>query len=180
MRRHWKWILPRALKWIAPALAAMANVMLHGESKMLWIFVVYPRLSQYIRWNYWAIRARTNPLLRSEIPSGICAKLRTVAASNNRVHMPWSLFAYASRHVQSFTSAELPRHDHSTIACSRHICMVLFFTHIPFVVNHTFNATPWVQLQLVQNQQIHVDRIEHFFHIEIFCFRLKPRGVHQA
>jgi len=27
-------------------------------------------------------------LLRSEIPSAICAKLRTVAASNNRVHMP--------------------------------------------------------------------------------------------
>jgi len=27
-------------------------------------------------------------LLRLEIPSGICAKLRTVAASNNRVHMP--------------------------------------------------------------------------------------------
>jgi len=27
-------------------------------------------------------------LLRSEIPSGKCAKLRTVAASNNRVHMP--------------------------------------------------------------------------------------------
>jgi len=27
-------------------------------------------------------------LLRSEIPSGICSKLRTVAASNNRVHMP--------------------------------------------------------------------------------------------
>jgi len=26
-------------------------------------------------------------LLRSEIPSGICAKLRTVAASNNRIHM---------------------------------------------------------------------------------------------
>ena len=23
-----------------------------------------------------------------------------------------------------------------------HICMVLFFTHIPFVVNHTINATP--------------------------------------
>jgi len=31
-------------------------------------------------------------LLRSEIPSGTCAKLRTVAASNNRVHMPWSLY----------------------------------------------------------------------------------------
>jgi len=34
-------------------------------------------------------------LLRSEIPRGICAKLRTVAARNNRVDMPWSLFAYA-------------------------------------------------------------------------------------
>ena len=31
-------------------------------------------------------------LLCSEIPSGTCAKLRTVAASNNRVHMPWSLY----------------------------------------------------------------------------------------
>jgi len=27
-------------------------------------------------------------LLRSEIPSGMSAKLRTVAASNNRIHMP--------------------------------------------------------------------------------------------
>jgi len=31
-------------------------------------------------------------LLRSESPSGMRAKLRTVAASNNRVHMPWSLY----------------------------------------------------------------------------------------
>ena len=43
-------------------------------------------------------------LLRSEIPSGLCAKLRTVAASNNRVRMPWSLSEYANRYVQSFTS----------------------------------------------------------------------------
>ena len=28
-----------------------------------------------------------------------------------------------------------------------HICMVLFFTHIPFVVNHTINATPLERLQ---------------------------------
>jgi len=28
-----------------------------------------------------------------------------------------------------------------------HICMVLFFTHIPFVVNHTSNATPPERLQ---------------------------------
>ena len=31
-------------------------------------------------------------LLRSEIPSGMCAKLRTVAASKNRVRMRWSLY----------------------------------------------------------------------------------------
>jgi len=42
-------------------------------------------------------------LLRSEIPSGMCAKLRTVAASNNRDHASQSLFAYASRYAQSFT-----------------------------------------------------------------------------
>jgi len=28
-----------------------------------------------------------------------------------------------------------------------HICMVLFFTHIPFLVNHTINATPPERLQ---------------------------------
>ena len=28
-----------------------------------------------------------------------------------------------------------------------HICMVLLFTHIPFVVNHTINATPPERLQ---------------------------------
>jgi len=31
-------------------------------------------------------------VLRSEIPSGKCTKLHTVAASNNRDHMPWSLY----------------------------------------------------------------------------------------
>ena len=65
-------------------------------------------------------------LLRSEIPISICAKLRTVAASNNRVHMPWSLYY---------------------CLFAPHICMALFFTHIPFVVNHTFNATPPERLQ---------------------------------
>ena len=65
-------------------------------------------------------------LLRLEIPSGICAKLRTVAASNNRVHMLWSLYY---------------------CLFAPHICMVLFFTHIPFVVNHTFNATSPERLQ---------------------------------
>jgi len=35
-----------------------------------------------------------------------------------------------------------------TIACSRHVhMMMLFFTHMPFVVNHTINATPPERLQ---------------------------------
>jgi len=62
-------------------------------------------------------------LLRSEIPSGMCAKLRTVATSNNRDHPTRSLY------------------------CSRHIHVFLFFAHIPFVVNHTINATPPERLQ---------------------------------
>jgi len=37
------------------------------------------------------VMCRFVAVFRSEIPSGICAKLRTVAASNHRVHMPWSL-----------------------------------------------------------------------------------------
>jgi len=35
-------------------------------------------------------------------------------------------------------SPELTRHDHSIIACSLHIDMVLFFALIPFVVNCAF------------------------------------------
>jgi len=43
-------------------------------------------------------------LLRSESLSGKHLKLRTVAASNNRDHMPQSLSTYASHYIQSFTS----------------------------------------------------------------------------
>jgi len=57
-------------------------------------------------------------MLRSESPSGKCAKLHTVAASNNRDHAPQSL-CYCLFVPQ---------------------ISVLFFAHIPFVVNHTFNA----------------------------------------
>ena len=63
-------------------------------------------------------------LLRSEIPSGMRAKLRTVAASNNRDHASRSLFAYASHYVQSFTS-QYRQSFHVAIsliiACSRYI-----------------------------------------------------------
>ena len=77
----------------------------------------------------------TNLLLRSEIPSGICAKLRTVAASNNRVHMPWSLSTYASHHFQSLTSLvspEITRSDHYYYLFAPHICImygVVFHAH---------------------------------------------------
>jgi len=68
-------------------------------------------------------------LLRSESPGGKCAKLHTVAASNNRDHTPRSLSAYVSHYVQSFrslASPEIPRHDHFIIACSRHLYKVSF------------------------------------------------------
>jgi len=65
-------------------------------------------------------------VLRSEIPSGMCAKLRTAAVSNNRHHASLSLLLLLA---------------HTTCI------MVLFFTHIPFVMNHTINATPPERLQ---------------------------------
>ena len=67
-------------------------------------------------------------VLRLKGPSGKCAKLHTVAASNNRDHMPWSLF-----------------------------------THIPFVVNRTFNAKSTERLQqlhlLKSVVNIHLNRL---------------------
>ena len=65
-------------------------------------------------------------MMRWDIPSGMCAKLRTVAASNNRGHASQSLLLLLARATY---------------------IMVLFFTHIPFVVNHTINATPPERLQ---------------------------------
>jgi len=42
---------------------------------------------------------------------------------------------------------EITRRDHSTTACSRHLYTVLFFAHIPFVVNRAFSAMPTERLQ---------------------------------
>jgi len=50
----------------------------------------------------------------------MCAKLRTVAASNNRDHALQSLLLLLARATY---------------------ITVLFVTHISFVVNHTINAT---------------------------------------
>jgi len=48
---------------------------------------------------------------------------------------------------QNFTlwqqaAIEATRRDHSIMACSHHIYVVLFFAHIRFVVNRAFRATP--------------------------------------
>ena len=48
---------------------------------------------------------------------------------------------------------EITRRDHSIIACSRHIHTFLFFAHIPFMVNHTINATPPERLQQYQEAE---------------------------
>ena len=60
-------------------------------------------------------------------PSGMCAKLRTVTASNNKDHASQSLLFI--------------------IAYSPHAYILLFFAHIPFMVNPTINATPTERLQ---------------------------------
>jgi len=61
--------------------------------------------------------------LRLESPSSKCTKLHTMAASNNRDHAITLLLLVRARLV------------------------LLFFTHLLFMVNHTFNATPTERLQ---------------------------------
>jgi len=72
----------------------------------------------------------------------MCAKLRTVTASNNGDHAPQSLFLLLVR--------------------ATHI--VFFFKHIPFVVNHTINAMPLERLQQYNDQT----RFLFIFFIEAF------------
>jgi len=64
-------------------------------------------------------------LLRSESLSGKCAKLHTVAANNNRSPDEITLLL---------------------LVCITYTC-VLFFAHIPFVVNRAFTAMPIERLQ---------------------------------
>jgi len=69
--------------------------------------------------------------------------------------------------AQSFTlwqqaTTEFTRHDHSMIACSRHIYVVLFFAHIPFVVNREFSATPAAWLQRYHEQSNVTNCVDSF------------------
>jgi len=81
-------------------------------------------------------------VLRSEIPSGMCAKLRTVAASNSRDHARNLSFrtlvvTFNRSHInigRATTSQSLLL----LLVCATYI-MVLFFTHIPFLLVLFFN-----------------------------------------
>ena len=107
-------------------------------------------------------RSWTNVVLRSESLSGMCAKLRTVAASNNKVDpatslssLPLATTINCSPDSQTLFRGYSPRslhRDHSIIACSRHTFMVLCVAHIPLVVKRVFNATPAERLQQCQGR----------------------------
>ena len=87
------------------------------DSNVFWI--------QYFWWLCCWIRNRLSNIAIGN-PSGMYTKLRTVAAENNRDYAPQSLLLLIARATY---------------------LMVLFFTHIPFVVNQTINATPPERLQ---------------------------------
>jgi len=61
-------------------------------------------------------------------------------------HSPRTLLLRSIVDIVSITRDYTPR---SLYYClfAPHICMVLFFTHIPFVVNHTFDSTPRERFQ---------------------------------
>ena len=99
----------------------MAMLILPSEAKaLLKLFII-----RRIRLVELSINKVRMILLQSESPNGKCAKLHTVEASNNRCHVNRSLYY---------------------CLCAPHI-WVLFFVHIPFMVNHTINATSTVGLQ---------------------------------
>jgi len=117
--------------------------------------------------------------MRSESPSGKCAKLYTVAASNNRDHPKRSLPSLPSGSTINCSPGsqallEVTHQDHSIgitlllLVRATHI-WALFFAHIPFVVNRTFNATPMERLQ--QHPLLFTtNRTYHTF----FLWRLHP------
>ena len=71
----------------------------------------------------------------------LCCILATVAIGKARAACAQSFALWQQAIIES------TRRDNSIIACSRHVYILLSFAHIPFVVNHTFNATPRERLQ---------------------------------
>jgi len=85
-----------------------------------------------------------------DIMSLACAVLPCLNFSplNQMALLQWKAQAACA---QSFalwqqTTIEIMHCNHSIITCSCHMYVVLFFTHIPFVVNHIFNAMPTERL----------------------------------
>jgi len=122
-------------------------------------------------------------LLRLEIPSSMCAELRTVAASNNRDHptrslspSPFTSTINCSPGVLVRALSEVTHQDHSIgitllLLVRATYIMVLFFTHIPFVVNHTINATPPERLQQYTNKLVWMQTLRYVC-LHIYLFKL--------
>ena len=61
-------------------------------------YLVFPMQKQQHSWHwsvkYFILRIRISKIFRSESPSGMCTKLHTVAANNNRGHAPQTLYYF--------------------------------------------------------------------------------------
>jgi len=96
--------------------------------------------------------AHSTILLRLESPSGLNTKLLTVASSNNNVHLTRSLSSSPLARTITWSPGsqallEVIHRDHSIgitllLLVRTTYIWVLFFAHMPFVVNRAFNATP--------------------------------------
>jgi len=84
----------------------------------------------------------------------------SVAIGNPERHVCKALHRDSKQQLRSCVAISL------IIACSLHAYVFLFFAHIPFVVNHTINATPPERLQ----QQDIVADIWLTFSQKIVCF----------
>ena len=84
-------------------------------------------------------------------------------------HSPRTLVVMFNRSQVNIGRASTPR---SLFYClfAPHVYMVLFFTHISFVVNHTINATPPERLQQYTNQKTFTNYHAQFpLHNKQFC-----------
>jgi len=92
------------------------------------------------------------PLLRSEIPSGMCAKLRTVAACNNRDHPTRSLSSlpFASTINCSPGPQALLKVTHQDHSIGIILLLLVCATYIYFCSSHTSRS--W---RIIQSTQHH-------------------------
>ena len=104
-------------------------------------------MKSHLRWYCCDRKSRAVCALKSYARK---ARIRTVAASNNRDHarnlsLRMLVVTFSRSHV-NIARATTSQSLLLLLARATYI-MVLFFTHMPFVVNHTINATPPERLQ---------------------------------